>query len=460
MVRKVLHTAAYGVALFAASACMTSCDDDKIYTLDMPESVIISDINLNVSPELPLAIGMDSVISYTVGPDNARNLQLCWTSSNELVATVSRDGVISAVGLGKSVITVTPEVGFGGENTVKSITVQVIKEVVEVTSVTFDNTETELYEGDRLQLNPVLFPANHTYSHLYWTSSDESIANVDENGLVTGIKEGNVTITAATHDGGGSVGTYTIKVKRSIAAQEVVIAPVNETLYLFQRLQMNVTTTPSEATLATIDWTSDDESIISVDRNGVVLAKGFGTTIVTATCTATGYSSKVELTVEPGFYIWDATNGFPNLSTQNNLGQLKVVGDLLQCTVTTDAAARVCPQLCPYSTLANTGSFHFKNFPFVAVMADDVTMKCTWQINIVNIEKTINLAKNMTKKDLGNGKAIFYFDCSELADFAGDDGMTAVRAFVFKIGTSPVESFNIHSIRMFRSEEEMNSIFK
>lgn len=426
----------------------------------MPESVIISDVTLNVSPDLPLAIGMDSMINYTVGPENARNLRLRWTSSNELVATVSPDGIISAVGLGKSVITVAPEVGFGSENTVKSITVQVIPEVIKVTSVTFDNTETELYEGDRMQLNPVLLPANHTYNHLYWSSSDQSVATVDENGLVSGIKEGNVTITAATHDGSGTVGKYTIRIKRSIAAQEVQIAPVTEPLYLFQRLQLNVTTIPSDATLATIAWTSDDESIITVNGSGVALAKGFGTTTVTATCSATGNSSKVELTVEPGFYVWDATNGFPNLSTQNNLGQIKVVGDVLQCTVTTDAAALVCPQLCPYSTLANTGSFHFKNFPYVAVMADDVAMDCTWQINIVNIEKTISLAKDMTKKNLDNGKAIFYYDCSDLADFAGDDGMTAVRAFVFKIGKSPVESFNIHSIRMFRSEEEMNSIFK
>lgn len=274
MVRKVLRTAAYGVAIIAASVCATSCDDDKVYTLDMPESVIISDVTLNVSPDLPLAIGMDSMINYTVGPENARNLRLRWTSSNELVATVSPDGIISAVGLGKSVITVAPEVGFGSENTVKSITVQVIPEVIKVTSVTFDNTETELYEGDRMQLNPVLLPANHTYNHLYWSSSDQSVATVDENGLVSGIKEGNVTITAATHDGSGTVGKYTIRIKRSIAAQEVQIAPVTEPLYLFQRLQLNVTTIPSDATLATIAWTSDDESIITVNGSGCSSCQG------------------------------------------------------------------------------------------------------------------------------------------------------------------------------------------
>lgn len=456
---RTIRAAAYCTALFVAAATLAGCDDDKVYTLGMPESVTISDITLNVSPELPLALGMDSAINYTSGPENARNPQLSWKSGNELVATVSPEGVVSAVGIGRTVITVTPGVGFGPASAVKTITVTVIPEVIKVTELNFTNTETEIYEGDNLKLNVTMLPADHTYSHLYWQSSDESVATVDANGRVDALKEGNVTITALTHDGSGVKNSYALKVKRSIPAREVTVTPVSGTLYLYQSLPLNVNLVPADATLATLQWTSDDESILTVDKNGVVFARNFGTTTVTATCAATGYASAVEITVEPGYYVWDSTNQFPNLSTQNNLGQLKVVGDALLCTVTDDAAARVCPQLCPYSTAKNTGFFHFKNFPIAAVLADDVTMACTWQINIVNIEKTISVANNMVKKDLGNGKALFYYDCSALADYAGDDGMTGVRAFVFKIGKSPVTTFNIHSIRMFRSEDEMNAIF-
>lgn len=457
---KISRVAALCPAILFAASIISSCDDDKVYTLNMPEKVAISEIKLNVSPELPIALGADSTINFAAYPENASNPRLKWQSSNELVATVSQEGKISGVGLGKSVITVTPEVGFGAENAVKTIIVQVIPEVIKVTKIEFTNSQTELYEGDKMQLQTVLWPVNHTYSHLLWSSSDPNAATVDENGNVFGVKEGNVTITAKTHDGGNAVASYNLKIKRSIPAQEVNVLPVAQKLYLYQSLPLNFTMVPADATAATLEWSSDDESIISVDQNGVAFAKGFGTTTVTATCSATGQSSSTEVTVELGFYVWDKTNGFPNLSTQNNLGKVEVAGDVLRCTVTTDAAARVCPQLCAYSTSRNTGFFHFSNFPIVGVMADDVSMACTWQINIVNFEKTISVAANMEKRDLGNGKAIYYYDCSALADFAGEDGTTGVRAFVFKIGKSPVETFNIHSIRMFHSADEMNEIFK
>lgn len=465
MVKYIKATAVSCMALALASVA-TSCQD-KEQTLGMPENVIISEIQLKVTDNLPLALGADSAINYVCGPANATNPRLAWTSSNELVATVDADGVVTAHQLGRATITVTPEIGFGADNAVKSILVTVIPEVIKISSIVIENTDTEVYEGDDLQLNVTLQPADHTYSTLFWTSSDESIATVDGNGHVTGIKDGNVTITARAQDS-GVCKDFALRIRKSIPAEEVTILPAGGAMYLFESRPLQVATVPADATLATLSWSSSDESVAAVDKNGVVFAKNWGTATITATCAATGHKSEMEMTVEKGFYIYDGTTGFKvwnaknqivDMTTQNKLGQLKVVGDVLECTVTTDAAQRVCPQLCDYSTASNTGWYDFATFPICAVMADDLTMACTWQLNTVNIEKTISVNANMTKQDLGNGKAVFYYDCAALADFAGDNGMTGVRAFVFKIGKCPAPKFNIYSIRFFRSVDEMNATF-
>ena len=75
-----------------------------------------------------------------------------WTTTNELVATVSQDGTISAKSLGKTMITVTPSVGFGTASTVRTIEVTVIPEVIKTTGIQFTNIEEGVYETDKLQM--------------------------------------------------------------------------------------------------------------------------------------------------------------------------------------------------------------------------------------------------------------------------------------------------------------------
>lgn len=72
--------------------------------------------------------------------------------------------------------------------------------VVKVTSITVSPKTGEIEVGDTIQLTATIKPANATNKKVTWKSSDESVATVDKNGLVTGIKEGDVTITVTTTD--------------------------------------------------------------------------------------------------------------------------------------------------------------------------------------------------------------------------------------------------------------------
>ena len=87
-----------------------SCDDEAVSPA-LDEKVLISEINVGVTPNLPLLINTDSLMTWEVLPEEATNKNVIWTSANPEIASVSEDGRISAHALGTAVVTVSPEWG-------------------------------------------------------------------------------------------------------------------------------------------------------------------------------------------------------------------------------------------------------------------------------------------------------------------------------------------------------------
>lgn len=147
--RKRFHI--WGILALAAVGMVVASCDDKEYTTNMPESQLVTDIQLKVSETLPVQVGTDTTIVYQVLPENASRKDLKWSSNNELVATVSEDGTIHGVGVGETTINVVPSLGFGqAGSTSRTITVKVIPEVIKMQSIEFTNTEHELYENAKM----------------------------------------------------------------------------------------------------------------------------------------------------------------------------------------------------------------------------------------------------------------------------------------------------------------------
>ncbi len=458
---KTKHTILYKKYWFAGiiglSMLCTSCEKQEL-TTGMPENQLITSLELHVDQELPLLMGLDSTISYQILPENADFKDLLWRSSNELIASVAQDGTITARSLGKSTISVCPIVGFGTENTMKTITVTVIPEVIPAEEIVFTNTVNTLYENDMLQLTYNILPANHTYSYLTWSSSDESIATVDKNGLVTGVKAGEVTIYAQTHDKSNTKGEFKLTVKKSEPATDITIIPVETPLYWKQTLALSYTMTPEEATAATITWESSDTNVLTVDK-GVVKAVGFGTATVTATCVSNGKKDAITLTVHPGFYVWDASTEFEGWTINGGLGSIERKDGILEATVTTDANKRVYLQRV-YSTVQNLLDMNFKDYPVVAIKTSEIPAGCNFALNMANLEKTLNLNGAMKNIKLDDGSQVWYYDASQFANLTNKDGVVPVRAFIFKITKVNIPSFTIDWIRTFPSMDELNSFVK
>ncbi|MBR5034571.1 MAG: Ig domain-containing protein [Bacteroidales bacterium] len=155
---------------------------------------------------------------------------------------------------------------------------------VKVTGITFDRQEATVEVGGTITIRAIVNPADAENPTLNWSSSDASVATVD-NGKVTGVKPGKATITATSSDGSNVKATCEVTVTEK--AIPVTAVQLSETgsiiLSADETLQLSAVVTPSNATYSAVEWASDDPSVATVDANGLVTALGKGTANITAT---------------------------------------------------------------------------------------------------------------------------------------------------------------------------------
>ena len=124
--------------------------------------------------ELTLVEGEEEKLAVAVTPENATDKSVVWESGNESVATVSQEGLVTAVGEGKATITVkTNDGGFSA-----SCEVTVKKKVIAVTGVKLSAASMTLREGDKGTLTATVEPANATNKNVEWWTSDLDVVSV------------------------------------------------------------------------------------------------------------------------------------------------------------------------------------------------------------------------------------------------------------------------------------------
>jgi uncharacterized repeat protein (TIGR02543 family) len=161
---------------------------------------------VSVDKTASVNVGESTTLTATVSPDNATNKNVTWASSDESIATVDKNGVVTGVAAGVATITVTSV----ADNT-KTATCTVTVTTVAVTSVSVDATAS-VNVGKTTTLTATVSPNNATNKNVTWESSDESIATVDENGVVTGVAAGEATITVTSVADNTKTATCTVTV--------------------------------------------------------------------------------------------------------------------------------------------------------------------------------------------------------------------------------------------------------
>lgn len=150
-----------------------------------------------------LAVGTSTALVPTVYPETALLKTVSWSSSDETIATVNDNGVVSGLKPGSATITVTTNDG----NHKATCDINVF---IPVSSISLNTTEVQLISGETASLSVSVLPENAAFKTVSWSSSDETIATVNQNGLVTGKSAGKVNITAKTTDDSNLTATCTI----------------------------------------------------------------------------------------------------------------------------------------------------------------------------------------------------------------------------------------------------------
>ncbi|MDE7421762.1 MAG: Ig-like domain-containing protein [Muribaculaceae bacterium] len=225
-------------------------------------------------------------------PANATDKTVTWKSSDESVATVS-EGMVTAVGVGTANITATTTNGK-----VATCQVTVHESVVEVTSISISKAELSLTEGDKAALTATVLPADATDASVEWSSSDEEVATVSENGEVTAVGPGTATITAESSNGKKATCVVTVAAK-IIEATAIELSATTAELKVNGTVTLTATVTPDNTTDKTVTWASSDEAIATVDATGKVTAKAIGEATITATCGSVKAECAVKVVATP-----------------------------------------------------------------------------------------------------------------------------------------------------------------
>lgn len=206
-----------------------------------------------------------------VKPDTATNTGVAWSSNRPDIVSVDDKGNITANGYGTAVITATAADGSGVYDT------YTVTSVKPVEKITVSPTSVTLLEGQSADINVTVTPSDATFNEVEWTCSDTTIATVDFNGTITAVKTGICYVYATSTDGNEIQGRVKVTVKPSIPATSVVINTSEMVLLPGQTEAANARLKPSRSTDG-VTWITGDPCVATVDKNGIVTAKGQGQT--------------------------------------------------------------------------------------------------------------------------------------------------------------------------------------
>ena len=196
-------------------------------------------------------------------------------------------------------------------------------EDVKVASITISQENVTLKPDDTVQLEATVYPTNATNKKVKWSSSNDDVAMVTDEGFVLAIAEGEADITAEALDGSGIKAVCHVKVESEktpdIPIVEIQFEEPAATVAVGETKQLAVTYNPENASNKTLSWTSAKPAVATVDTEGVVIGVSEGKTIITAKTTdGSGLSINCVLTVTKSTGIGSITIGDVKIVIKNH----------------------------------------------------------------------------------------------------------------------------------------------
>lgn len=298
--------------------------------------------------EATIVAGNSQTITATVSDSTA----VVWTSSDDAIATVA-DGKITGVKAGTATITATA----GKVSATVAVTVSAVTLTVTTKTIAIEPSKTSQIAA-----------STNASATITYKSSDEAVATVSASGLVTGVKAGTATITVAVAGVTESV-TVTVAIPKAKSVTITATDGTDDAVYVAgATLQLTAAVLPATADQS-VTWASDDDSIATVDANGLVTFVGLGDGAITATSVSTATAT--------------ATYEFSSKAPNPETVTVKGAGDATTVVIegTLQFSASILPELAPQSVIWSTSDATLatidENGLLTAIAAGKVTVTAT-----------------------------------------------------------------------------------
>ena len=222
-----------------------------------------------------LVVGGELQLNAEVYPAEAAAHKLVWRSSNPEIATVDMQGKVKGIAPGSATVTVRTVNGLEIGCTVS------VK--MAPTSIALNFTHYEIAEQDRMQLIAIVEPTDMTYSEVTWSSSNEQVVYVNEDGIINSYSPGSAIVTARTINGLEATCEVTV------VGYDVRLNVLSATLYKGEQLSMIARVTPGKGYYAADGWSSSDEGVATVADDGTVIGVEVGTAYINYYVGSSGY---------------------------------------------------------------------------------------------------------------------------------------------------------------------------
>ena len=309
------------VAAAAMAITLVGCGV-KITNIAVPDAITVEKGEAVV---LPVAFGTDDAPAVT--PETAATgesaetdeklakaaskLTVEWTSSDESVATVDATGMVVAVSAGEADITAS--VTDSEMSAVCRVTVKVAAKDITVP----DNLDVKLNDGNETTVEATVSPADATDVKVSYASTDEAVATVDKDGRVQVLQPGECDIITTLMQDGEKVTEKTTHVKAFYEVESITLDSNEGKLTVGNSHTIKATVAPEEvAAETTIEWSSSNEKVATVDSNGKVTAVSSGNATITAT--AGEESANYEVTVEQPKKVRTSNKTYKSSSSSNS----------------------------------------------------------------------------------------------------------------------------------------------
>lgn len=246
----------------------------------------IEKVELNES-SLILEKGTSFELIATIYPKNATESNIHWYSKDDKVATVSPTGTVVAISEGSTTIVVQCQ------DCCSSCLVTVVPPNIPVNSIKLNHSELSLEINQKTLLVASVLPNNASDKKVSWSSTNNSIVSVSDDGLVTAHSVGLATIIATCGGFTASCAIQVIEPYIPVASIKMNVSSLS--LIVDQTYMLSVVVFPDNASEHTIHWQSSNDEIASVDASGLVSAKSVGKATISADCNNLSAVCEVEV---------------------------------------------------------------------------------------------------------------------------------------------------------------------